>query len=158
MTKTWRSWMWNVLSSFIMIAMGGITTQVAVSQIAKSWPTVVIFSVMAAAFWLGFVRAMRMAVVSHPGGITVRGLTSTMTIPWSEIERIVGVGSEGSGATNVVIVRRSPKKGEERIFLSVVGGYGILRRRNTLSDQVTKDLNEMLIQSKMSGGLSSPGT
>jgi hypothetical protein len=131
-----------------MLGMAGLAAAVAFTT--PFTESVVIFSIVAAIMSVGAIRSLFLGVVAKPKGIVIRGLTSTRTIPWGEIEEIAGGGKPSGasgmlGATAPVVVRRNRRTGKsESIELQVLGGYGVSRVQPTPADRAINDLNAHL--------------
>jgi hypothetical protein len=84
-------------------------------------------------------------------GITMRGFLRTIKIPWAEVEAITGDRQEAgpagfAGATTAVVLRKRPGQSVQRVELSALGGYGVIRRRPTLADRAIAGLKDCLEQ------------
>lgn len=151
MGSSWRSWFWNSILLAVMALFTGILAAVAVDEAGRrDWLVALGFGV--AALWTGaaMARSFFVGVYARPGGVVVRGLWLTKTIPWSEITEITAgrptSGAAGTlGATTAVMMRRRPGTAEPRaVVLNVVGGYGLSRARPTPADRAIAGLTAHL--------------
>jgi hypothetical protein len=147
--SSWRSWFWNSVLFVVLLAFAAILTGVIFEEgrlRGFGSPSAIGFALAALAFWIATARALFVGVWARPHGVVVRGPVRTVTIPWAEVKRIsyepmiTGAAALG-GATAPVLIRQRPGKPEERVELTVLGGYGINRRGLTPAVRATHDLN-----------------
>jgi hypothetical protein len=149
MRSSWRSWFWNIVLMLLMLLMAALMTQVAVKYARRpgAWPVSLGFGILATILWIATIRALLLGVFARQDAVVVRGFTRTTTIPWAEIAEITGSPTSGAagafGAETVALIRVRPGKEPETITLDVLGGYGIIRRRN-LANIARSDLQEHL--------------
>lgn len=155
MKSVWHSWFWNLVTMVGLLVMALAAVASTVSQLslpadsAGRVPVAIGFGLVAGVFAVGAVRALLLGVWARPSGIVMRGLTSTTTIPWGEVQEIrVSSLTSGAGAmvgaTTPVVVRIRPGKEPEVVELNAVGGYGMFRSGPTLEERAAMGLNEHL--------------
>lgn len=147
MRQTWRSWFWNTVLTLVMIVMGGLAAQIAVTAAREGgWIKVAIFGPMAAICLWGLVRALLMSVSATPGGIVVRGFTQRTVIPWDEVVEITEPVKAPLVLSAPVVVRRREDGELQYVILSEVGGYGLSLRRVTPADRAHEGLEKALAE------------
>lgn len=158
MTSAWRSWFWNSVLFVVTAGLGGILAGVAFEEgRLRGFGSIsaIGFAVAALLFGAGAVRAFFVGVLVRPDGIVVRRLERTIKIPWAEVARIglepmrSGAASLG-GATSPAIIRRRADGREQRVELSVLGGYGI-GKGPTLAERAVAGLRERWAASQAHG-------
>jgi hypothetical protein len=142
MRQTWRSWFWNVTALLVFTSMGLMVTAVAVDQFRSyhRWASALLFGLSALWLWVGAARSLRIGVAVTDRGLVIRGPFLSRTIPWAEVEKIEFADA---GMTTPVVCRNRGGK-QERVMLTVLGGYGVSRRHPTPAERAVADLNAFL--------------
>jgi hypothetical protein len=148
MASSWRSWFWN--SAMFAVALPGACIFAGVVVYAGRHRgfdsrALIVFAFGAVVFWIAAARAPFLGVWARPRGIVLRWPMWTVTIPWAEVVRVTAepilpAPVDVGGATLAVIIRRRPGRGEERVELGVLRGYG----GSKLAERAVEGLNAHL--------------
>ncbi|MEU7823758.1 PH domain-containing protein [Catellatospora sp. NPDC049133] len=150
MRKSWRSPFWNIVLCLVMSVMALTSTASTIGcfEHPGGWWAGIGFAVMTGLLLVGAVRALFVGVSAGPQGITVRGVTKTTRIAWSEISQITlgGLNSAaagGAGASAPVVTRMRQGQPDQRVELKELGSYG-MSSGPSLAERAVADLNECL--------------